>query len=513
MRSTIHARAVVASPPTPRPSQPASHVSNHRLVPPRTPHPARSRFDTTTSTTTSTTAATPPPTTSATTTTTALRLFFSSSPSSASSSSFLSMSAAPSSSAVPAWKAATAGPVLSYRPPLSLDTLVGLLNSTLFKPWALLLLPFAAVGESIARGAVAPAGQLAATFERAGAAGVLDALRPVPATATVARAVFVFVLLLNLHRVATRYVKNLGVYRADPVDFGKDIVVVTGGAAGIGKAVVELLTHKHHAKVAVLDLAAPTYAPAPAGAPEILYIKTDVTSKEAVAAAAREIRAVFGADPAVLVNNAGLADGHRILDVDLAVVEKLWRVNTLAHYVTLQQFLPAMIAQNHGHVVSVASSASYMSLPQLGTYAMTKSGALAVHEALTGELRTRYNAPRVRTSVVCPTKVRTALGDALEDQANQLLAPTLEPVQVGQQIVSAIAEGNSKQIIMPAIMNVLPTGSRAPAWLRRLIELIGNTDTNVTDKSIDRAVKNGYGENIKTADGKDWFDTLTSKSK
>lgn len=401
------------------------------------------------------------------------------------------------------WKRASNEPVLAYRPPLSLDTLVGLLNRTLFQPWALLLLPLAAVAEAVLRGALPPAAQLrplvASAWARHGVHGVLGTLRPAAGpAASVSKYVALFVLLLNLHRVATRYVKNQGVYRADPTDFATDVVVVTGGSAGIGRAVVELLSHKHHAKVAVLDMAPPAYAPAPPGAPGILYIKTDVSSKSAVAAAAQKIRETFGSDPAVLINNAGMADGHRIIDTDLAIVEKLWRVNTLAHYVTLQQFLPSMVAKNHGHVVSVASSASYMSIPQLGTYAMTKSGALAVHEALSGELRSRYNAPRVRTTVVCPTKVRTALGDALEDQANQLFAPTLEPVQVGEKIVGALKEGNSKQIIMPAIMNFLPVGSRAPAWIRRIIELIGDTDNNVNDQSIIRAQKNGYSSDIPT---------------
>lgn len=396
-------------------------------------------------------------------------------------------------------------PVLDVNAPLSLDTLVDGLNATLFKPKALVLLPLVAVAEAIKRGRVPSLDSLQRTLTSNGGLSVLSALKPILAQAApVTKSVWWFVLLLNLHRAATRYVKNLYHYRADPANFQQDVVVVTGGATGIGRAVVELLSHKYHAKVAVLDLASPVYAPAPPGAPEILYIKTDVASKEDVAEAATKIRATFGTDPLVLVNNAGLAYGNRIIDCDLETVERLWRVNTLAHYVTLQQFLPAMIAKNHGHVVSVASSASYMSIPQLSTYAMTKAGTLALHEALTGELRTRYNAPKVRTSVVCPTKVRTALGDGLEDQANQLLAPTLEPVQVGQRIVQAIVEGNSRNIIMPSVMNLLPLGSRAPAWIRRILELIGDTDNGVNDTSMSRAIKNRYGQGIITKDGKSW---------
>ncbi len=77
----------------------------------------------------------------------------------------------------------------------------------------------------------------------------------------------------------------------------------------------------------------------------------------------------------------------------------------MSHYVTLKEFLPAMIKENHGHVVSIASAASYMPLPQMGPYAGSKAYALSLHEVLSGELRARYNAPKVRTSVVCPAKV------------------------------------------------------------------------------------------------------------
>jgi all-trans-retinol dehydrogenase (NAD+) len=86
------------------------------------------------------------------------------------------------------------------------------------------------------------------------------------------------------------------------------------------------------------------------------------------------------------------------------------QIMSLSHWITLQEFLPNMINKNHGHVVSVASAGSYMALPQMGAYTTTKASALALHEVLAGELRARYNAPKVRTTVVCPTKVNTALG-------------------------------------------------------------------------------------------------------
>lgn len=83
----------------------------------------------------------------------------------------------------------------------------------------------------------------------------------------------IFGLLKSLNHHLNRYFANLGEYRRDRPVWDKEVVVITGGSAGIGKAVVEVLSHKKRAKVAVLDMAPPTYAPAPPGAPAIQYYK------------------------------------------------------------------------------------------------------------------------------------------------------------------------------------------------------------------------------------------------
>ena len=82
---------------------------------------------------------------------------------------------------------------------------------------------------------------------------------------------------------------------------------------------------------------------------------------------------------------------------------------------------------NHGHIQTIASLASYFSIPNLADYAASKSGVLALHEVLEQELRHRYGATRVRTSIICPLKVQTALGGALKDVPNQFLVRARAP--------------------------------------------------------------------------------------
>lgn len=177
-----------------------------------------------------------------------------------------------------------------------------------------------------------------------------------------------FILAKTINRLLTRYVRNHGEWRADKPDWKKDVVVITGGSTGIGKATVEILSRQKRAKIAVLDMAPPQYAPAAPGAPEILYIKCDVADENAVKAAADQIRKTLGT-PTLIMNNAGIASGSRIMDCTPESTIRLWKVNTLAHWVITREFLPDIIKKNHGHFVSVSSSAAYSPLPQLSQYA------------------------------------------------------------------------------------------------------------------------------------------------
>ena len=100
----------------------------------------------------------------------------------------------------------------------------------------------------------------------------------------------------------------------------------------------------------------------------------------------------------MLINNAGVANPFTILDSSEEGFRKVFEVNTIAHFVMAREFLPAMIKKNHGHVVTIASMASFVVIPQSVDYGCTKASALAFHEGLSVELRVRYNAPNVRTT-------------------------------------------------------------------------------------------------------------------
>ncbi|KAF5009942.1 hypothetical protein F66182_15505, partial [Fusarium sp. NRRL 66182] len=145
---------------------------------------------------------------------------------------------------------------------------------------------------------------------------------------------------------------------SDKYDWPREIVVISGGSSGFGKQEVLMLSARAKSKIAILDVIAPDYT-LPAG---VKYFKCDITSSEAIAAAAAEIRAAFG-DPTILINNAGIIYARPILENSDREIQKMFEVNTLAQYKILREFLPSLIKQNHGMVVTVASQGGNCTTP------------------------------------------------------------------------------------------------------------------------------------------------------
>lgn len=240
---------------------------------------------------------------------------------------------------------------------------------------------------------------------------------------------------------------------------GKEIVVVTGGSSGIGELLVKTLAEKGITVVA-LDLNPPKYTLGP----NAHYFHIDVTSIPSITAAAQEIRAKLG-EPTVLVNNAGVGFGESILDASEEQIRKTVDVNVVSHFFTVREFLPSMIKNNHGHVVTIASMASFVTIARNVDYSVSKAGVLAFHEGLRQELDHKYGAKNVRTSVVHPIWVKTPLIESL----NKLPGDIIEAKDVVNPVVAQILSGQGAQIFCPGKLS-LASGIRGyPTWLQEKI--------------------------------------------
>jgi 2-hydroxycyclohexanecarboxyl-CoA dehydrogenase len=166
------------------------------------------------------------------------------------------------------------------------------------------------------------------------------------------------------------------------------IAIVTGGAAGIGAAIVERF-REEGTKVVIFDLN---------GEP-----KVDITDYEAVK------QAVADAGPVdILVNNAGWDMFRPFLKSDPDFWRKIISINLVGALNVLHNVLPGMVARGGGKVVSIASDAGRVGSSGEAVYSACKGGVIAITKTLARELAGK----NVRLNVVCPGLTETGM---LED--------------------------------------------------------------------------------------------------
>nr|XP_021483840.1 estradiol 17-beta-dehydrogenase 11 [Meriones unguiculatus] len=131
----------------------------------------------------------------------------------------------------------------------------------------------------------------------------------------------------------------------------------------------------------------------------------DCSKREEIYSAAKKVKEEVG-DVSILVNNAGVVYTADLFATQDPQIEKTFEVNVLAHFWTTKAFLPAMMKNNHGHIVTVASAAGHTVVPFLLAYCSSKFAAVGFHRALTEELAA-WGRTGVRTTCLCPNFINT----------------------------------------------------------------------------------------------------------
>lgn len=247
-------------------------------------------------------------------------------------------------------------------------------------------------------------------------------------------------------------------------DWPNEIAVVTGGSQGIGRAIAEGLALRG-VKVAILDV---QEAPGDLRSnTNIAFFKCDVTSLAAVAEAGEAVVRTLG-HPTILVNNAGVANRASILEKSEESLRRVLGVNLMALWWTTKTFLPEMVRRNKGHVATVASLASFVSLPTSVEYSATKAGALSFHEGLTSEIRLLYKAPGIMTSVVHPNFVKTGMTDPFAAHIEAKTGKMLAVEDISRPVLAQIFARRGGQLIVPGHLSFLSGIRGWPSWLQEV---------------------------------------------
>lgn len=195
----------------------------------------------------------------------------------------------------------------------------------------------------------------------------------------------------------------------------------------------------------------------------------DVTSVASVAAGSAAIEG--GPDAVeIVVNNAGVVSGDRLVDLRPEQIERTFAVNVLALYWVTQAFLPSMQARGRGHVVTMASAAGLVGVARQTDYSASKHAAVGFMESLRAELR--RDKIGVSTTTVCPFYIDTGMFEGAKSRIPWLL-PILHEPDVAAKILRAI-ERDKPLLRLPPLVATLPLARILPTPVfDRVMDLLG----------------------------------------
>lgn len=218
------------------------------------------------------------------------------------------------------------------------------------------------------------------------------------------------------------------------------VIVVTGGANGIGRALCRRFAAEQPRGIVVADIDGEK---AHAVADEVggLAVVCDVTLEEDVIRLVDEVQKAFGSID-LFCSNAGVTvkGGVEVSDDNW---DRLWQVNVMGHVYVSRAVLPAMLERGAGYLLFTSSAAGVLTEIGSAAYSVTKHGTVALAEWLS----IKYRRRGIRVSCLCPAGVATDFLD-LDDPVHQFLHfSSLTAEQVAESTMQAVRE--EKFLILP----------------------------------------------------------------
>lgn len=183
------------------------------------------------------------------------------------------------------------------------------------------------------------------------------------------------------------------------------VVVVTGGTRGIGKAIVDAFL-ADGAEVIATGTRADDVARRTADAarpPRLRYDQVDLGSADSARAFCDRLAALPRVD--ALINNAGINQIVPIADIQDADFDRLLRIDLQSPLFLAQAVAPGMQARGYGRIVNVASIWSVMSKPGRAMYTAAKTGLAGLTRTMAAE----FGAAQVLANTISPGFTRTEL--------------------------------------------------------------------------------------------------------
>lgn len=216
------------------------------------------------------------------------------------------------------------------------------------------------------------------------------------------------------------------------------VVVVTGGASGIGLGVSRLFSRNGH-PVAMLDIQQDALdresAALRSEGAAILARKVDVSDRNSIETAYAAVRKELG-PIAIVVANAGISEGIRFQDVTVETWQRMIDINLTGVFHTVQAALPDMVAAGWGRIITISSQAAQSGAADRAHYSAAKAGVIGLTRALARE----FAGQGITVNTIPPSVVATPMAEA------GIAAGTFPPLDVIAQHIPIPRPGTPEDI-------------------------------------------------------------------
>jgi NAD(P)-dependent dehydrogenase (short-subunit alcohol dehydrogenase family) len=196
------------------------------------------------------------------------------------------------------------------------------------------------------------------------------------------------------------------------IDLNGHVAVVTGGAQGIGQAIVERFVASG-ATVEIWDLDGDLAQETASGIGGAVHARAvDVTDAGGVMAAAKAAESAHGPLD-ILVTSAGIAGPNKKnWEYPLDAWERIMRINLDGTFYCCRAVIPSMLAQSYGRIVTIASIAGKEGNPNAGPYSASKAAVIALTKSLGKELAEHD----IAVNTITPAAARTRIFDQMSQE-------------------------------------------------------------------------------------------------
>jgi NAD(P)-dependent dehydrogenase (short-subunit alcohol dehydrogenase family) len=250
------------------------------------------------------------------------------------------------------------------------------------------------------------------------------------------------------------------------------VVVVTGGANGIGRALCRRFAAEGAKAVIVADLAGDG-ARKVAAEIEGHEVVCDVSSESDVQALVDRALKKYGHID-LFCSNAGIAiQGDQF--VENRDWQRIWEINVMAHVYAARAVLPSMLARGHGYLLQTVSAAGLLTQIGSAPYAVTKHAALGFAEWLS----VTYGDRGIKVSALCPQGVKTQMLENSEFGVGAfLMEGALEPEQVAESVVHGLEHEHFLILPHPDVLEYIRRKTADyDRWLRGMRRLQAAAET------------------------------------